>query len=105
MRRQNLTLTVCQMSSVSLQSNQCKNWTLLIGNATIIWMGLNKKQRSLVADKLMDSANVALAGLVVGQLIADNAQPMLIVLGFALYLWCWSVSIRMNKGVKRYAKS
>ena len=93
------------MSSVFLQSNQCQNWTLLIGNATIIWMRLNKKQRSLVADKLMDSANVTLAGLVVGQLIADNAQPMLIVLGFTLYLWCWSVSIRMNKGVKKYAKS
>ena len=66
-------------------------------------MKLTRSQSSFVADKLMDSANVALAGLVFGQLISDNSQPLLVLLGILLYLWCWTVSVRLNKGVRQHA--
>ena len=52
----------------------------------------------------MDSANLALAGLVFGQLITDRIQPLLIALGLALYLWGWSISVKL-KEVKTNAKS
>ena len=67
-------------------------------------MKLNRTQRAFVADKLMDSANLALAGLVFGQLITDRIQPLLIALGVALYFWGWSISVKL-KEVKKNAKS
>ena len=63
-------------------------------------MKLDSGQRSLVADKLMDSANYALAGLVFGQLITDRARPLLLILGLLLYLFGWSIAIKLRKGVK-----
>ena len=67
-------------------------------------MRLNRAQRAFVSDELMDSANLALAGLVFGQLITDRIQPLLIALGLALYLWGWSISVKL-KEVKKDAKS
>ena len=63
-------------------------------------MKLDSGQWSLVADKLMDSANYALAGLVFGQLITDRARPLLLILGLLLYLFGWSIAIKLRKGVK-----
>jgi hypothetical protein len=62
---------------------------------------LNRSQRAFVADKLMDSANLALAGLVFGQLITDRIQPLLIALGLALYFWGWSISVNLKEVKKK----
>jgi hypothetical protein len=64
-------------------------------------MKLNRSQRAFVADKLMDSANLALAGLVFGQLVTDRIQPLLIVLGLALYFWGWSISVNLKEVKKK----
>jgi hypothetical protein len=64
-------------------------------------MELNTTQRDLIADKLMDSANLALAGLVFGQLVTDRIQPFLIVLGLSLYVGGWTISVRLKKGGDR----
>lgn len=48
----------------------------------------------------MDSANLALAGLVFGQLVTDRVQPLLLLLGLGLYFGGWLVSVRFRKGVK-----
>jgi hypothetical protein len=63
-------------------------------------MKLEKGQRKFVADKMMDSANVALAGLVIGQLVTDRVQPILLLLGSLIYFGAWSLAIRMRKGVQ-----
>ena len=63
-------------------------------------MRLNESQRSFAADKLMDSANLALAGLVFGQMVADTAHPLLLTLGLLLYLWGWILSLQLRKGGK-----
>jgi hypothetical protein len=68
-------------------------------------MKLDEAQRAFAADKLMDSANFALAGLVFGQLVTDRIQPLLVVLGLVLYLWGWSISVNLKKEVKKGAKS
>lgn len=66
---------------------------------------LTKDQRYFIADKLMDSANYALAGLVFTQLLAEGVDPLLLVLGLLLYFWCWSVSVRLRKEVDSGGKS
>jgi hypothetical protein len=68
-------------------------------------MRLDKAQRGFVADKFMDSVNYVLALLVLGQLVSENVEPLLILLGLLLYLWGWSVSIRLMKGVRKNVKS
>ena len=68
-------------------------------------MKLDSDQRVFIADKLMDSANYALALLVLGQFVTDRLQPLLLLFGLVLYLWCWSVAIRFHKGVKKGVKS
>ena len=64
-------------------------------------MKFDRSQQAFIADKLMDSANYALAGLVFGQLITDKINPFLLILGVILYLWGWRVAVRLQKGVKR----
>ena len=63
-------------------------------------MRLSRIQRSFAADKLMDSANLALAGLVFGQIVGDSAHPFLLILGLLLYLWGWYLSLQLRKGAK-----
>ena len=62
-------------------------------------MKIDKNQRAFVADKLMDSANYALAGLVFGQVIAREVQPLLVLLGILIYFFGWSITIQLKKGV------
>lgn len=64
-------------------------------------MQLNNGQRMLIADKLMDSANYALAGLVFGQLITERFNALLLFLGLVLYVWGWSVAIQLRGNKKR----
>jgi hypothetical protein len=59
---------------------------------------LDNSQRVFVADKLMDSANVVLAVLVIGQLVTDRIQLLLLMLGLVLYIGAWLISIRYKKG-------
>jgi hypothetical protein len=65
---------------------------------------MNKKltntQRWLIADKLMDSVNLALAGLVFGQLVTEKVDPLLLMLGVLLYGWGWATALQMRRGVK-----
>jgi len=63
-------------------------------------MRLSKTQRYFAADKLMDSANFALTGLVFGQLVAENIHPILLILGLLLYLLGWFQSLHLRKGAK-----
>jgi hypothetical protein len=63
-------------------------------------MRLDMGQRKLVADKLMDSANYALAGLVFGQLIAKDTRPWLLFLGAIIYVLGWITSLRFRKGAR-----
>ena len=46
----------------------------------------------------MDSANVALPVLVLGQLVTDKIQPFLIVLGLVLFVGAWLISVQYVKG-------
>ena len=64
-------------------------------------MQLTEDQQFFVADKLMDSANVVLGLLVIGQLVANQVKPALLVLGVFVYLWCWSVAVRLKRRKKR----
>ncbi len=63
-------------------------------------MILDNKQRCLVADKMMDSANFALASLVFGELVTETVRPGLLVLGGIIYVFGWITSLRFRKGVK-----
>jgi hypothetical protein len=63
-------------------------------------MQLQKGQRRFVADKMMDSANISLAGFVVGQLVTDRVQPILILLGLLIYFGAWALAVRLRKGVQ-----
>jgi hypothetical protein len=62
-------------------------------------MRMDTPQRRFIADKLMDSANYALAGLVFGQLVTNRVQPLHLLLGGLLYLWGWTIAVRLTKGV------
>jgi hypothetical protein len=60
----------------------------------------SRSQRKFIAEKLMDSANYALAGLVFGQLVTDRVRLLLLILGVAIYLLGWATAIRLRKGVE-----
>ena len=62
-------------------------------------MRLDRGQRFFVADKLMDTANFAVGGLVFGQLVARQVDILVLILGVTLYSWLWSISVRLKKGV------
>lgn len=62
---------------------------------------LNRQQRTLIGDKIMDSANLGFAGLVVGQMVTGEVDVVLLFVGLLLYFMGWYVSITVNKGVKR----
>lgn len=63
-------------------------------------MNLADDQRFLIADKLMDSANVVLGFLVIGQLVSSQVKPPLLVLGILIYFWSWSVAIQLRRRAK-----
>ncbi len=63
-------------------------------------MNLDKAQRHFIADKLMDSANYALAGLVFAQLVTDQVRPLVLILGLLLYTWLTITALNLKKGVK-----
>lgn len=62
-------------------------------------MKLDNHQRAFVADKLMDTANFAVAGLVFGQLVTKVIQLTFLLLGLFIYAIGWIVTVRLRKGV------
>jgi len=60
-------------------------------------MKLNPDQRQFIADKIMDSANYALAGLVFGEMITKTGRPGLLVLGGVIYVSGWITAIYLKK--------
>lgn len=63
-------------------------------------MNLTDDQRFFIADKLMDSANVVLGFLVIGQIVSSQVKPPLLILGVLIYFWCWSVTIQLRRREK-----
>jgi hypothetical protein len=63
-------------------------------------MKLDISQRKLLSDIFKDTANYSIAGLVFGQLMTNNIQPLLLGLGLLLYLWFVMLALRFRKGVK-----
>ena len=59
-------------------------------------INLLEKQRDLIADKLMDSANYALAGLVFNALYKKQIT-IIVLLGSIMYILGWLISIKMKK--------
>lgn len=67
------------------------------------WLStLNAKQRAVLADKVFDTANVAIGALVFGQAIASRWSPFLMLSGIALWLlfyWFGLQLLRENHDV------
>jgi len=61
---------------------------------------LDKSQRSHLADKVMDSANVILAALVVGQFVERTIQWLLVLAGLVFYITSVILTTRLKKGGK-----
>jgi len=60
-------------------------------------MKLTKQQRELVADKLMDGANLLMTGLVVAQLLSKSPRWSLIILAIAIYVIAWLISLKIRR--------
>lgn len=61
---------------------------------------LTDRQRIFAADKLMDTANYAIAGLVFVQLVS-NQKPnaLVLVLGVVIYFLVWRLSLKILEEV------
>lgn len=59
---------------------------------------LDKFQRKHLADKMMDSANVILAALVVGQFVEGLIRWRLVIAGTVLYLGLVVLTTELRKG-------
>ena len=59
---------------------------------------LVKSQRKHLADKMMDSANVGLAALVVGQFVEGLIRWRLVIAGTVLYLGLVALTTDLQKG-------
>lgn len=60
-------------------------------------MNLNSTQRGFLADKLMDTANLVLGGLVIGQFVGRNIDLTLVIIGSIFYV----VTIIVTTSLKR----
>jgi len=58
----------------------------------------SKSQKDFAADKFMDSANYALAGLVFAVLIENEIRPI-VFFGIILYILGWIVSINLKRKI------
>ncbi len=60
-------------------------------------MRLNEEQRKLLADKLMDLANLSIVGLVFGNLLSPSGfHPNLMISGFLFYLGLAVGAVRLR---------
>ena len=60
---------------------------------------LKRTQRELLADKLPDTANLALGALVFGQFLAASFSIALLILGMALWTLVLSVALHFAEDV------
>lgn len=60
-------------------------------------MKVNSAQRVFLADKLMDTANLVLGGLVIGQLVSKNIQSNLVIIGLVFYVVTIVVTTNLRK--------
>ena len=60
-------------------------------------MKLNRKQKDHLSDKLMDTANLVLGGLVIGQFVSRNMDPILVIIGLVFYV----VTLKVTTSLKR----
>jgi len=61
-------------------------------------MAYNRAQRQHLSDKLMDTANLVLGGLVVGQLVDRTVHLLLIVAGFLFFVATVMITTHLRKG-------
>ena len=59
---------------------------------------LTQQERHLLADKLMDLANLGYGGLVLGQILNEEFKVRAAVLGMSLFVVSYLVSISILKG-------
>ena len=59
---------------------------------------LSQKQRNFLADKLMDTANFAVVGLVFGQMLLNAIRPVELIFGIVFYLWILNMSLSWLRG-------
>ena len=64
-------------------------------------MKLNRAQREFMADKLMDTANYAIAALVFGQFLSDKIELLILLLGLLVYAWLGTISLQLKRGGKK----
>ena len=60
-------------------------------------MKFSSTQRKFLSDKLMDTANLVLGGLVIGQLVSKNVQSILVIIGLVFYVATIIVTTNLNK--------
>lgn len=59
---------------------------------------LNKKQKQLVADKLADTGNYVLTGLVIAELTLKSRIPI-VLMGILLYILTWILALKVIKRI------
>lgn len=59
---------------------------------------LTKEQRDFLADKLMDTANWAIGGLVFSQFFQQEKHSLELLFGVLFYLWVLVTSIIWKRG-------
>lgn len=57
---------------------------------------LSEKTKIFIADKLMDSANYVLVGLVIGDLVTGKIRLAFFTVGLLIYIASWTVSINLE---------
>jgi hypothetical protein len=63
---------------------------------------LDRNQRRVLADKLPDAANAAVAALVFGQLVAGHPVSMAVaVSGTLLWVWLLACALILTEGEER----
>ncbi len=60
---------------------------------------MNDKQRTWLADKLANTANIIIAGFIIGQLISDKPfNVLLFIVGVIIYLGLYAYGFFLLKG-------
>ena len=62
---------------------------------------LTRSQRALLADKLLDAANVAAGALLFGQFLADRFSFVLAIAGICLWGFLALLAVALVKGGER----
>ena len=67
--------------------------------ASSTMLDLNRQQRSVLAEKLADTANPAVAGMVFGQTLSGEPfSPLLAVAGSVMWIGFLALSVLLTRG-------